>query len=172
MFHATGGDHLTSDDMFCGAEVNNRKKQVASMEKEKDARILFAKRKKAAVLVLRQGKFIDDLSDTELGILLLFHGVPVGKMGNKPDKKAKWQAIINNEEKIPSMPLWTDQDEAKLQSLKDKPIELGDTAFGRFVDNRKQEAAAVYSKMTKEERADLKRKMAEIDEEEEEDESD
>ena len=86
-------------------------------------------------------------------------------MGNEPDKKATWIAIINEDRKIPSMPLWTDHDEANLQSLKDKPMELGDTAYGRYVDNRKQEFATVYCKMTEEERR-------EIDDDEEEDESD
>ena len=48
LFHATGGQHLTADDIFKGAEVNNKMRKIAEMEKDKAARIEFEKRRVAA----------------------------------------------------------------------------------------------------------------------------
>ncbi len=33
-FYVTGGEHITSDDMFIAAEMGNRKREIAEMEKE------------------------------------------------------------------------------------------------------------------------------------------
>jgi len=88
--------------------------------------------------VLRQQKPIDDLSNDELEAVLLYHGVQKSKMGRQSERKEKWRKILEEEGKLPFRPRWTDEDETKPQAYKDKPIEMGDTSYGRYVENMKK----------------------------------
>ena len=78
----------------------------------------------------------------------------------------KWKKIIGDEGKVTSCPRWTDADEVQLQSFKEAYIEMGNTAFRRFVDRKNKEASAVYGRMSVEERESLKLAQRDIDEQE------
>jgi hypothetical protein len=60
--------------------------------------------------------------------------------------------------------LWTDIDEAELVALQDAPIEMYDTAYGRFEEQKKRDVERSYQKMSAAEKEIFKKKMAEIDE--------
>ena len=51
-----------------------------------------------------------------------------------------------------------------LEELRNVPIEMGDTSFGRFEAGQKRDAERAYQKMTLAEKESFRRKMAEIDE--------
>ena len=48
----TGGEHITLDDMFIAAEMGNREREIAEMEKEKEVHIDFYVRCNAVLFVL------------------------------------------------------------------------------------------------------------------------
>ena len=50
-----------------------------------------------------------------------------------------------------------------LDELRNVPIEMGDTAYGRFEAGQKRDAERAYQKMTLAEKESFGRKMAEID---------
>ena len=86
-FYVTGGEHITSDDMFIAAEMGNRKRGIAEMEKDKKARVEFHTRRDAALIILNRLDHESDgnvarLTNKELEVLLRWKGVPVSKMGN------------------------------------------------------------------------------------------
>jgi hypothetical protein len=55
-------------------------------------------------------------------------------------------------------------DKANLEELRNAPIEMGDTAYGRFEAGQKRDAERAYQKMTLTEKESFRQKMAEIDE--------
>ena len=95
---------------------------------------------------------------------MCYEGVQKSKQVNKPDKMIKWKNIIDNEGKMSSCSRWTDADKVQLQSFKEAYIEMGNTAFRRFVDRKNKEASAVYGKMSVDEREILKLAQRDIDE--------
>ena len=67
----------------------------------------------------------------------------------------------------------TEEDETKLQTYKDKPIEMGDTSYGRYVKNMKKDYTAVNAEMSaEEEREKLKAALRKIDEQDTQDNED
>ena len=144
LFHATGGQHITANNMFKVSEINNKKTCIEELEKDKEEHQEFEKLRKAAINIFHQQKPNENLSNKELEVLLCYEGVQKSKQGNRPDKLIKRNNIIDDEGKVPSCPLWTDADKVQLQSFKEADIEMGDTAFRRFVDRKKKESSAVY----------------------------
>ena len=59
---------------------------------------------------------------------------------------------------------WTEADDDHLEALRIAPIEMGDTAYGRFEAQKKRDVEIAYQKMSAKEKESFKRKMAEIDE--------
>ena len=59
---------------------------------------------------------------------------------------------------------WTEIDEAELITLRDGPIAICDTAYGRFEEQKKRDVEQAYQKMTAAEKEVFKRKMVEYDE--------
>ncbi len=67
------------------------------------------------------------------------------------------------EESIPDP--WTEIDEAELIALRDVPIAMCDTAYGRFEEQKKRDVVErAYQKMSAAEKEIFKIKMAEINE--------
>ena len=97
--------------------------------------------------VNRRGTFGND----ELDILLKWDQVPASGVPNKPLKVAKWQDILEKNIEPPGFEEWTDEDEARLENLKTKPIAVGDTALGRHQELKKRELLASVASMSKEE---------------------
>ena len=59
---------------------------------------------------------------------------------------------------------WTEIDEAELIALRNAPIEMYDTAYGRFEEQKKRDVERAYQKMLAAEKEIFKKKMAEINE--------
>jgi hypothetical protein len=56
-----------------------------------------------------------------------------------------------------------DANKAALRALKNAPIEMGDTAYGRYEAEKKKDIKQAYKKMTAEEKSDLMQKLEELD---------
>ncbi len=59
---------------------------------------------------------------------------------------------------------WTKINEAELIALRDAPIKMCDTAYGRFEEQKKRDVECAYQKMSATEKEIFKKKMAEMDE--------
>ena len=58
---------------------------------------------------------------------------------------------------------WTDANEEGLVALRNAPIEMADTSYGRFLATQKRDAERAYQHMDAEEREAILRKLTEID---------
>ncbi len=58
---------------------------------------------------------------------------------------------------------WTDADEMGLVALRNAPIEIADTSYGRFLATQKRDAERAYQRMDAEEREAFLRRLMEID---------
>ena len=58
---------------------------------------------------------------------------------------------------------WTDADKAGLMALRNTPIKMADTSYGRFLAMQKRDAKRAYQHMDAEEREAFLRKLTEID---------
>jgi len=167
----TGGEHVTSNDMFIAAEINRRKTEATEREKEKESRVEYHARRKAALpIVDRLEHELDNnvgrLTSKELEGLLRWKGVAMSKMGNVANRLLLYQQFaegdVVEETSIPAS--WTDIDKAELIALRDAPIEMYDTAYGRFEEQKKRDVEHAYQKISAAEKEMFKKKMVEIDE--------
>ncbi len=169
-FFVTGGKHVTSNDMFKAAEINRRKAEAAEREKEKKRRVEFHARREAALpivdrLELELKNDVGRLTSKELEVLLRWKGVAASKMGNVANRRLLYQQLADGDLEAVSIPApWTEIDEAELIALRDAPIEMYDTAYGRFEEQKKRDVERAYQKMSAAEKDIFKKKMAEIDE--------
>jgi hypothetical protein len=170
-FFVTGGEHVTSNDMFKAAEINRRKAEAAEREKEKKRRVEFHARRETALpivdrLELELENDVGRLTSKELEVLLRWKGVAASKMGNVANRRLLYQQFAEGDivEEVSIPAPWTDIDEAELVALRDAPIEMYDTAYGRFEEQKKRDVERSYQKMSAVEKEIFKKKMAEIDE--------
>jgi hypothetical protein len=102
-----------------------------------------------------------------LEVLLRWKGVPVSKMGNVANRRVLYQQFTyrgEEDEDDASIPApWTDADEAGLVALRNAPIEMADTLYGRFLATQKRDAERAYQHIDAEEREAFLRKLTEID---------
>jgi len=169
-FFFTGGKHVTSNDMFKAAEINRRKAEATEREKEKKRRVEFHARREAALpivdrLELELENDVGRLTSKELEVLLRWKGVAASKMGNVTNRRLLYQQLADGDLEAVSIPApWTEIDEAELISLRDAPIEMYDTAYGRFEEQKKRDVKHAYQKMSAAEKDIFKKKMVKIDE--------
>jgi hypothetical protein len=154
-FFVTGGEHVTSNDMFIAAEINRRKAEAAKREKEKKSRVEYHARREAALpIVDRLEHELDNnvgrLTSKELEVLLRWKGVATSKMGNVANRQLLYQQFAEGDvvEEVSIPAPWTDIDEAELIALRDAPIEMYDTAYGRFEEQKKRDVERAYQKMS------------------------
>ena len=136
----TGGKHVTSNDMFIAAEITRRKTEATEREKEKESRVEYHARRKAALPIVDRlehelNNNVRRLTSKELEGLLRWKGVAMSKMGNIANRLLLYQQFaegdVVEEASIPAS--WTDINKAELIALRDAPIEMYDTAYGRCV---------------------------------------
>ncbi len=73
------------------------------------------------------------LKSKELEVLLWWKGVPVSKMGNVAERHILYQQFAEGgAEEVGIPPMWTEIDKAELTALRDAPIAMCDTVYGRF----------------------------------------
>jgi len=138
-FFVTGGEHINLNDMFISAEMGNREREIAEMEKGKKVRIEFHVRRNATLVVLdgldhELDGNIDRLTNKDLEVLLRWKGVLPSKMGNMANRRALYQQFAGDrgDDDLGDPPRWTEVDEANLEERRNAPIEMCDTAYGRF----------------------------------------
>ena len=171
-FFVTGGEHITSDDMFKSAEIMRRNAEAVELEKDKKRHLEYCARRKAALPMLdRLANVLENavtrLTGKELEVLLRWKGVPVSKMGNVANRRVLYQQCADGgeeEEDNASIPApWTDANKAGLVALRNAPIEMANILYGRFLATQKRDAERAYQHMDAEEREAFLRKLTEID---------
>ncbi len=100
-------------------------------------------------------------------MLLRWKGVPVSKMGNVANRRVLYQQFADGEggeEDDVSIPApWTDADKVGLVALKNAPIEMADTSYGRFLVTQRRDAERAFQHMDAAEREAFLRRLTEID---------
>jgi hypothetical protein len=100
-FHATGGMHVTSDDMFISMEINVRNEKRAAVKKEKKLCLSLQANEEKEMAIINQGKPLNLLSVADLDILLAWHQAPKtkgvhkkqgGESATVDDDLGGWQA--------------------------------------------------------------------------------
>ena len=100
-FFVTGGKHINSNDMFISAEMGNREREIAKMEKGKKVRIQFHTRRNTALVVLDRLDLeldgnIKRLTNKDLEVLLRWKGLLPSKMGNMANRTALYQQFAGD----------------------------------------------------------------------------
>ncbi len=145
---------MTSDDMFIAVELNRRKAEAAEREKDKKSWVEYHARHEAALPIVNHLKTelennVRRLKSKELEVLLQWKGVPVSKMGNVADSHILYQQFAEGGAEEVGIPAsWTEIDEAELNALRDAPIAMRDTAYGRFEEQKKRDMEQAYKKMS------------------------
>jgi hypothetical protein len=169
-FFVTGGEHVTSDKMFIAVELNRQKAEAAEREKDKKSRVEYHARHKATLPIVDHLETelennVGWLKSKELEVLLRWKGVPVLKMGNIADRRILYQQFAEGGAEEVGIPAsWMEIDKVELIVLRDAPIAMRDTTYGRFEEQKKRDVEQAYKKMSAAEKEVFKQKMAEIDE--------
>ena len=163
-FHATGGSHVTSHDMFKALEIPLVQKKIKAMSDDKNSRLAAEDIEKEARGVLAQAKGPETFSGPELTILMKWHHIPMPPGFNKPQKLAKWNEILASQTTgSPILPppytKWTEADEDELEKLKKLEIDIKDTELGRHAEMKRREMFASLPTMSKEERDRLQKEL-------------
>jgi hypothetical protein len=107
------------------------------------------------------------LTRKELELLLRWEGIPGSKMGNVANRGVLYQQFADGgeeeEDNVSIHAPWTDADEAGLVALRNAPIEMADTSYGRFLATQKRDTKRAYQHMDAEEREAFLRRQTEID---------
>jgi len=173
-FFVTGGEHITSDNMFKSAEIVRRNAEAVVVEKDKKRRLEYRARREAALPILDRLENVLEhavmrLARKELEVLLRWKSVPVSKMGNVANRGVLYQyqqfaSEGDEEEDNASIPApWMDANEAGLVALRNAPIEMANTSYGRFLATQKRDSERAYQHMDAEEREAFLRRLTEID---------
>ncbi len=142
------------------------------MEKDKKRHLEYHVRREAALPVLNGLKNVLEnivvrITEKELEVLLRWKGVPVSKMGNVVNRRVLYQQFTDGgeeEEDNASIPaLWTDADKTGLLALRNAPIEMADTSYGRFLATQKRNAERAFQHMSPVEREAFLQRLTEID---------
>jgi hypothetical protein len=171
-FFVMGGEHVTSNDMLIAAELNQRKAEATVRETDKKSRVEYHVRREATLPIVDclKNELENDvgrLKSKELENLLRWKGVLVSTMGNVANRSILYQQFAEGgaEDEVGIVPApWMEINEAELIALRDGPIAICDTAYGRFEEQKKRDVERAYQKMTATENEVFKQKMAEYDE--------
>jgi hypothetical protein len=149
-------------------EMKERKTRAAKMEREKKRRLGNHAMCEEVLPILdclknKLDGNVDRLKDRELKALLKWKGVPVSTMGNMVAKKVLYKNIMEeggrgkaDEESIASrIDGQTPIEEAALDTLKNPPIKMGNTAYRRYEAKNKKDIKQVYKKMMAGEKSEL-----------------
>jgi hypothetical protein len=162
----TGGEHVTSNDMFKAAEINRQTAEAAELENGKKSWVKCHLRRKAALPILEC--LVNDLENNvgqqtskELEMLLWWKGVPVLKMGNIANRCILYQQFAEGGMEEVSIPaLWTENDLIELNALRNAPIdiEIVNTSYGCFLTQHKRDMEQAYQKMSAKKKVNFKQK--------------
>ena len=69
-------------------------------------------------------------------------------MGIEEQKVAAWMRIVNSQKPLPSFDIWIEEDKEQLFSLKNKKLNLGDTALSQAKDLHERERLLRHLKLS------------------------
>jgi hypothetical protein len=171
-FFMTGGEHITSGDMFKSAKIVSQNLEAVEREKDRKRRLEYHARWEATLPILdclehELENVIARLIGKELEVLLRWKGVPVLKMRNVANIFVLYQQFTDGgeeEEDDTSIPTpWTDANEAGLVALTNAPIEMADTLYGQFLAMQKRDTERAFQHMSPAEREAFLQRLTEID---------
>ena len=115
IFAATGGVHLTSNDIFMGIVMKQRKILREKLAKEKTLRQQQERTESNTLAILEAaGGDATKIKGTDLTILLSWHQHPKVAGMKKEEKLSAWVAIFNRGKAPLSFEKWTNADDLKL----------------------------------------------------------
>jgi hypothetical protein len=167
-FLVMGGKRVTSDNMFKAAEIDRWPAEAAEVEKGKKSYMEYHLRREAALPILERlvnelENNVRRLTNKGLETLLRWKSVPVSKMGNVVNKRNLYQQFAEGGAEEVSIPaLWRENNQIELNELRNVPIKMADTLYGRFLVQQKRNMEWNYQKMSTKEKNDYKQKMAKI----------
>jgi hypothetical protein len=157
--------------VFKAAKIMRWNAEAVEVEKDKKQRLEYHARHEAALPILDclenvLENIVARLTGKELEVLLCWKGLPVSKMGNVANRRVLYQQFADGgeeEEDDASIPApWTDANETGLMVLRNAPIEMADTSYGRFLATQKRDAERAYQHMDAEEREAFLQRLTEI----------
>ena len=155
-FKVTGGHHCTADDFFLASEENIQNAEVQECEKKKKIALDMMNRKVAVDQIRSHPTFLDGsyrgVLRKDLDILLRWKLSSGDALASalklkKEEKIQKVKELMQCRDD-PQFEPWTDEDEAKLASLKESAVSVKDTALGREQKRRHDELLAAAPSMS------------------------
>jgi hypothetical protein len=152
IFAATGGVHLTANDIFKGIVLKQRKVTRKKLAREKTVRERQEKTEtNAKIIQAGKGEDVTKLTLADLGVLLTWYQrANVAKM-KKPERLAAWVAIVSSGRAPPAYERWTKADEANLLEAQSDVVEMAHTALGHLEELKKKELVLAAMTMSNEE---------------------
>ena len=156
LFSATNGTHLTSDDVFIGAELSTREKEQKRLTIEKNRRLRLLKVEEKGKMVLdTKGSDCTRWNKTELDAVLAWYNPPRRTKMSPEEKVQAWMNIQSKGAAPPTCERWSDDDERALLEASKKEITVCDTALGRAQSRKKNELKQSALTMTDDEWAEV-----------------
>ena len=115
-----------------------------------------------------QTKSLQTYNIAELRVLLTYYQVKGLSRMKKDAMVEKWKKILQSQKNAPIFGRWSANDEVILSKFTSDPIILADTTLGRHQQIIKRQVNNVVTKISREEREDLRQKLEKMDEKEEE----
>ena len=148
VFHATGGEHLTSNDMFLANQIKVNTAEVKTLQKKKAAYTKMHGLEMKSLEILSRP---EPYKLPELKVILQLHHVPKATSLKLAEAKAVYERIKKSGTSPPAYTQWTDEEEQRLLDLTTKPVTIADTALGRQRVVQKLNLFSAIPSMSKEE---------------------
>jgi len=152
IFAATGGIHLTANDIFKSIALKQRKLTREKLKKEKMLRERQERNQVAAEEILQEkGENPTTLTLADLSALLTWHQFPKVASMKKEEKLVAWMQIKSSGKAPLLFDRWTDADKEKLLEAQSDFVEMAHTAIGHLEEMKKKELALAAITMSQEE---------------------
>jgi hypothetical protein len=152
IFTATGGVHLTVNDIFQGIALIQQKILREKLVKDKTLRERQEKNQNVALDILqRKGENLTMLTLAGLTALLMWHQHPKVARMLKEAKFVAWMGIKNSGKNPPSFKRWTDANEEQMLSAQSDIVKMAHMAIGHLEAVKKKELLLAALTMSQEE---------------------
>ena len=152
IFTATGGVHLTANDIFQSIALKQRKILREKLGKDKTLRERQEKNQNVALDILqRKGENLTTLTSADLTALLTWHQHPKIAGMLKEAKFVAWMGIKNSGKNPPSFKRWTDANEEQMLSAQSDIVKMAHMAIGHLEALKKKELLLAALTMSQEE---------------------
>jgi len=157
LFTATGGGHLTSDDIFIASEMGTREKEKKRLTSEKTRRLRkMAAEEKGKLVLSTKGVEGNGWSVQDVDAVLAWYDLPQrNKLTTKEAKMRAWAKIRQEGKEPPTYATWTNDDERELLDASKTEITLNDMALGRAQQRKKLAFMQAAWTLTEDEWADV-----------------